>query len=392
MIIQHRRGATSDWKTADILADQLPEVILKDGEFAIEELTDGSRRVRIGDGQTKFLELPYIDAPAEAIAKELVQRVKTDLQTQIAELSAAQKLLRAGLSATEEKIESSITEVATAYEVADAAVLTEAKKESTELVNQLHKELQEELTGVSTSTAAAIEILDETTTKKFSDLTTKTGQIQATLTELETTASYASTQISDITDDLKSLETALSESATSTEERFTSIKQDLAKLDGDVTADIESLEDRITQDFTNKTTVIQSSLGELNNQVVEYANQILAVDQNLNTLSGEVDNNKIEMANQLSEVERNIAGLTTTVKTKILPEIADLEETINIELDKVKGQHDEKFELINTVLEDRVSALDNKITLGLTETSAIINTKAQELHEELTIGLSLIHI
>ena len=69
MIVLHRRGTTEEWQKADGLAQQklianpntIPSMILKNGEFAIEEREDGSRRVKIGDGHTKFRALPYID-------------------------------------------------------------------------------------------------------------------------------------------------------------------------------------------------------------------------------------------------------------------------------------------------------------------------------------------
>lgn len=49
-IHQHRRGTTAEWKEFD--------VVLKDGELAIEECVNGMRVLKLGDGIHKYSELP----------------------------------------------------------------------------------------------------------------------------------------------------------------------------------------------------------------------------------------------------------------------------------------------------------------------------------------------
>lgn len=51
-IIQHLSGAPLDWATNDI--------VIPNGEWAFEELEDGSRQGKIGNGISKWSELPYI--------------------------------------------------------------------------------------------------------------------------------------------------------------------------------------------------------------------------------------------------------------------------------------------------------------------------------------------
>jgi hypothetical protein len=88
VIVLHRRGTTGEWQSADLLADQLTSVLLKDGEFAIEEREDGSRHVKIGDGHTKFYALPYIDERAEKALLAKLQAAETALNNKIAKTSA----------------------------------------------------------------------------------------------------------------------------------------------------------------------------------------------------------------------------------------------------------------------------------------------------------------
>ena len=51
-IIQHRRGTTAEWAEIDLVPAQ--------GEIVIEECDNGSVKIKIGDGTTKFSELNYI--------------------------------------------------------------------------------------------------------------------------------------------------------------------------------------------------------------------------------------------------------------------------------------------------------------------------------------------
>lgn len=51
-IVQHRRGTTNEWSAS--------KVIPKEGEIVIEELDNGTKKIKLGDGITPFKDLPYI--------------------------------------------------------------------------------------------------------------------------------------------------------------------------------------------------------------------------------------------------------------------------------------------------------------------------------------------
>ena len=59
-IVQHRRGTSEQWDTA------LDTVIL-DGEIVIERSSDGYTRLKVGNGENTYAELPYINIPGSAI-------------------------------------------------------------------------------------------------------------------------------------------------------------------------------------------------------------------------------------------------------------------------------------------------------------------------------------
>lgn len=61
-IIKHRRGTTEEWAQFDLL--------IQEGEIVIEECSDGSKIIKIGDGEHKYSELPSFTE--RMIVKDLI--------------------------------------------------------------------------------------------------------------------------------------------------------------------------------------------------------------------------------------------------------------------------------------------------------------------------------
>lgn len=61
-IVKHRRGTTDEWQQFDLL--------IEEGEIVIEECSDGSHIIKIGDGKHKYSELPSFTQ--KIIVKELI--------------------------------------------------------------------------------------------------------------------------------------------------------------------------------------------------------------------------------------------------------------------------------------------------------------------------------
>ena len=63
-IVQHRRGITENWA-------KHPDIIPEDGEIVLERCSDGSTRLRVGDGVHTFAQLSYLEfSPAQETTNE----------------------------------------------------------------------------------------------------------------------------------------------------------------------------------------------------------------------------------------------------------------------------------------------------------------------------------
>jgi hypothetical protein len=152
MIVLHRRGTTGEWQQADLVAEQIPEVILKDGEFAIEEREDGSRYVKIGDGHSKFSALPYIDERVETLlANKLAEtseafdkKLTNVISNQNATTSNLQTYLSTVITAHEKSQTENLLKLKTALEAADNNLfdsLAQHKERSTQAISDIMKQL-----------------------------------------------------------------------------------------------------------------------------------------------------------------------------------------------------------------------------------------------------------
>ena len=66
LITQQRRGTTEEWMSSAVI----PRV----GEFIIEECSDGTRKIILGDGIHLFKDLPYIDSETVRKLDQLIAR------------------------------------------------------------------------------------------------------------------------------------------------------------------------------------------------------------------------------------------------------------------------------------------------------------------------------
>ena len=74
-IYKHRRGTTEQWENSN--------VILYEGEIGIEKSNDGYTRFKIGDGVSKYNQLPYANTPHQSLAE---YAKKTEIPTKVSEL------------------------------------------------------------------------------------------------------------------------------------------------------------------------------------------------------------------------------------------------------------------------------------------------------------------
>ena len=74
-IYKHRRGTTEQWEGSN--------VILYEGEIGIEKSNDGYTRFKIGDGVSKYNQLPYANTPHQSLVD---YAKKTEIPTKVSQL------------------------------------------------------------------------------------------------------------------------------------------------------------------------------------------------------------------------------------------------------------------------------------------------------------------
>ena len=78
MIVKHRRGTTKEWQKVDLIPEE--------GEIVIEECNDGSLKCKIGNGDAKFSQLPYIDDKTRLTLLQEITNTRTGLEDKLAAL------------------------------------------------------------------------------------------------------------------------------------------------------------------------------------------------------------------------------------------------------------------------------------------------------------------
>jgi hypothetical protein len=81
-ITQHRRGKTAEWETS--------EIIPQEGEIVLEELSDKTFKMKIGDGVKTFNELPYADASVVSAIQHTDLRIDGIVSAQGMDLNTVQ--------------------------------------------------------------------------------------------------------------------------------------------------------------------------------------------------------------------------------------------------------------------------------------------------------------
>ena len=229
MIIMHRRGTTAEWNMADQLTKDLQDVLLKNGEFAIEECRDGSRRVKIGDGHTKFCALPYIDERAEAVVLEeltkLTDKVNGDLNKLTLEQEAA---LLAKYQDLLCKLGETKTSLEQAFKAADDAVIATTTKKIKNDIATLKTELTDSIASVgarvgvnATDIAATKEYMSVSFANQAAGFSKELEQLRDSVENRFTEASHAVAKLDDRLDNVQKTANA----------RITSLEDSSSSLD-----------------------------------------------------------------------------------------------------------------------------------------------------------------
>lgn len=129
MILKHRRGTTKEWREVDLIPEE--------GELVIEERKGNVVRCKVGDGVSRFSELPYIEDEISRTLLQEINRVKSELENETAaKITAAingEKTLREAADlAINEKFGADYSKTNTI-----AMAIADAKKAGTDVATDL---------------------------------------------------------------------------------------------------------------------------------------------------------------------------------------------------------------------------------------------------------------
>ena len=320
MIVLHRRGNKEEWVQADLLAEQLlsidpsqvPAMILKDGEFAIEELGGGVRHVKVGDGHSKFSDLPYIDTRAEKLLTNKLSETKAALDKKINDASSQLNTLVQGinntLSATTNKLSHDLTEVTTKVDANRAALARSIVIEEAERItadNSIISTVTEYITKIYAELADLVDddililekafSIENKLTAKINELSIENiAGIEQLITEkiTEVTANVDEA----ITAATSSLSENLENLRSNTNLKFTSVQSTLDNL----AAAIQTTKTDITEQFAaieESVTANKLSVDESVNSLIE---QLLAVDGRIDETNAAVELQSKRISNLIS--------------------------------------------------------------------------------------------
>ena len=381
MIVLHRRGTTGEWRKADLMSEQLPDVLLKDGEFAIEERADGSRWVKIGDGKTKFSKLPYIDDRAISVLSDALTTTKKDVAKKIAELEA----VGTSLSTDIKQNSSSITALQNKLELEVAAINTD-------------------VTGIATRTDDLLGTINtkayELENKFNDDLSVAQRRAEKLI------ANTAEAHTADLLAAKASLAQQIAENAKTHIENLTRLRAELDSVDLQAA---ENLAQHIKQnnslftDILEQLTTLKEKTKQLSADDRSLVEIIYGVNNTLTAITTRLSNELSSLATKqetehsavLTSIKHNndarvaaeseiLASLTDYV-TKIYAEIADLVDDDILILEKafsVENTLSARISAIEkNVIADFGTVIDGKIEEAKTSLEAIINDSVNSLNE-----------
>jgi hypothetical protein len=372
MIVKHRRGTTKEWREVDL--DLIPEA----GELVIEECDDGTRRCKIGTGDLRFSELPYIDDKTKASLLLEIAKAKVELENKI---TKADGNFTAELNALENEIKvisSKYYEVINDYTNCDANLEARLSKGLAEAVEKLNSELtsiaeqsntkladmQAEVVRIDERVESARKTLETTLIDQADNFNSKCSEL--TDDYIARDAGLKAVIDKNIADTSELLDSKITSVAEHSKEVNINLQTETARIDGQIKDTKEDFEAALTEQEKN----FNAKCSELS---VDYAtrdaNVKALLTKNL-TEAVELLDNKITSATE--ETNTNLQTETSQIKA----EMVAIEETLSSALaDQANTIHVKCAEL-TTDYTTRDANIEARSTQNLTNTAKL-------LHEEI---------
>jgi chromosome segregation ATPase len=399
-ITQHRRGTYEEWLELD--------TIPLEGELVIVEFANNICKCKIGNGVSRFTELPYI---TDWVTRELLNKIEALEHLTNDNLSTA-------VSELYQKIEDSITEQASSILTLRSDMDTQYNK----LTNSV-KSLSDDLTKIDGVVKTLVEPAVGELDAKYSEELAQIVQQQERDKKAFTLA--LDTVANNLQD---SVEVALNQSSADFVDRLDKAKTEvvadysvkLAKTDTYVRNEINAINDTLQQ-HTGTLEAIQTDINSLTNELNEQVNQrielseaktnsnikeVLASLNNLNTIVEQLQqesNNIVEdtpavfSVRNLPESSESDNAILVEQLDELFRKIALLEEGTSVTATEIQNINSELNRLTTSVtnlsnqqkenvarLVTTVNALDTKIGRVDTATNELINSHHTAVNTELS--------
>lgn len=339
MIVKHRRGTTQEWLEVDLIP--------KEGELVIEECPDGTLKCKIGNGYSKFSELPYIDDKTKSILLQEITTVKVDTDIKLSKL---EKNFFANLSEVEQSLTNSIT--------------TKSKELTDDFINRdnaLESKFNEQLDNTTqvlrNEAANAINTIEAALAVEKQERESSDSDNLAALAELQSTYEAK-------VEELEASDATIRNTFEKFNEQYT---KDLAVLQ-QTDLDHKSKLEAFISSYDEKVIELESADTENNSNLNSF------IEQHNNTISSlmEVD---AENKFAIETIESSISNLEAE-DNKINSAILELTETVSNmsdefdrKLDASEDIFDSKLFEATTGLTGAIEALEKRLTGGGGDTS-----------------------
>ena len=350
MIVLHRRGTTNEWQQADLTAKQLPDVLLKDGEFAIEERADGSRFVKIGDGHTKFCDLPYIDARAEMLFDKRLANAENVINDKLTKLATSQNIIiDNSISSVSKELTQKIatatetlsTEVNTSVNALDTR-LSKTIKDSELLVNTRFADMSSNVAELSAAIDCTImptiSNLDNKVNNNFvqqsKDIEALTTTISSKTDDVRSYAKdYTDEAISNINDKVANLYKAINSATETTKAELTEAIDDVSAEHTDslyaVKNSIEALIHAGEKDNLDRLAKLRADLenvelrvsDELSMHISQYEVYVSEIYEKINLVNktvAQLDDSDITLVNLVHSINNTLTATTDKLADDLL--------------------------------------------------------------------------
>lgn len=350
MILLHRRGTTAEWQQADSLSSDKPQLLLKDGELAIEELQDGSRRVKIGDGTSKFADLPYVDEYTYSELTEKLTSLETSITARLAILTQADATTAVKIEDLKKQIKENLAGIEKGYADADIALRAELLEEFSSKLAEVSVELAAHKLSASKEIEALTAAINRVDTSLSARITSASADLDSRIAKLELGRDSDNESVSASINGILTTINTISKDAAG---KFTSINEDISAIGRDVEAIKKSTEDAITEVNTKIDTVASDK----SKDIKDLSDKVDGKEAELLKIIAEKESALVESIEYLSETSTTINKNLDTLKTSINTSIDTIKVDYANRIDAAIASADDNLDKLKKDTEDAAADL-----------------------------------